>query len=119
MRFKSGAIAQSEITWAQPTGTPFRTSFEIIGTDGLISNDNLSSSSMRFITSKGDNPSIIYETPLAESPYLAEIKHFISCIEEDKTPSITPEDAYKALEIALSALESSRTNKVITVGGEV
>lgn len=119
LRFKSKAIAQSEITWAQPSGSPFRTSFEIIGTEGLITSDNLNSSSMKMFMSRDNHPYILYESPLAESPYLSEIRHFVSCIEEDSEPLITPEDAYRALEIALAALESSRVNRAISVGGEI
>ncbi|MGC8717264.1 MAG: Gfo/Idh/MocA family protein, partial [bacterium] len=119
LRFRSKAMAQCEITWAQPLGTPFRTSFEIIGTDGLVSNDNLESSAMKVLTSKDDRPYIFYESPLAESPYLTEIRHFLSCVEENRDPLVTPEDAYRALEIALAALESARVNRAISIGGDI
>lgn len=119
LRFKSKAMAQVEVTWAQPPGTPFSTSFELIGTDGLIAYDSQSASSLRIMFN--DSNSIIdkTESPLAESPYLTEIKHFVSCIEENKDPVVTPEDAYRALEIAIASLESARTNRPVYVGGDI
>jgi len=119
IRFKSKAIAHVETSWAYPQGIPFGTSFEIIGTDGLISHDSQSSSSLKILMNEVEASSFIPESPLAESPYLSEIRHFVSCVKEDKIPLVTPEDAYKALEIALTALESARTNRVVTVGGEI
>ncbi|HOP55374.1 MAG TPA: Gfo/Idh/MocA family oxidoreductase [bacterium] len=119
LRFKSKAMAQVEIIWAQPPGTPFNTGFELIGTDGLIAYNSQDSSSLRIMVSNGDNIVQRAESPLAESPYLTEIRHFVSCIEENKEPSVTPEDAYKALEVAIASLESARINRPVSVGGDI
>ncbi len=119
LRFKSGAMAQVEVTWAQPPGTPFVTSFELIGTDGMIAYDSQSSSSLKMMLGDSENVLQRIESPLAETPYLTEIRHFVSCIEENKQPLITPEDAYRALEIAIASLESARINRPVYVGGDI
>jgi UDP-N-acetylglucosamine 3-dehydrogenase len=48
-----------------------------------------------------------------EEPLKAELAHFARCIIEKKTPMITGEDGYTALEIALAAMKSSAKNAVI------
>lgn len=119
LRFKSGAMAQVEVSWAQPPGTPFTTSFELIGTDGLIVYDSLNSSSLKIMLGNSDSVIQRIESPLAESPYLKEIRHFLSCVEENRDPLVSPEDAYKALEIAIASLESARINRPVSVGGDI
>jgi myo-inositol 2-dehydrogenase/D-chiro-inositol 1-dehydrogenase len=44
-----------------------------------------------------------------------EIKHFIECVQKDKTPLSSGTDGKKALEIALAALDSIRTHQIVTV----
>jgi predicted dehydrogenase len=46
-----------------------------------------------------------------------EIKHFIECVQEDKTPISSGTDGKKALEIALAAIDSIRTQNIVTIGG--
>ena len=48
-----------------------------------------------------------------KEPLKAELEHFTECIIENKTPIITGEDGYNALEIATAAMESSAKNAVI------
>ncbi|WP_376768166.1 Gfo/Idh/MocA family oxidoreductase [Paenibacillus alginolyticus] len=42
-----------------------------------------------------------------------ELSHFIQCIREGSEPIVTANDAYKALEITMAALESVRTGKSV------
>jgi myo-inositol 2-dehydrogenase/D-chiro-inositol 1-dehydrogenase len=44
-----------------------------------------------------------------------EIKHFIDCVQQDKTPISTGTDGKKALEIALAAIESIRTHSSVAL----
>lgn len=119
IRFKSRAMAQVEITWANPPGTPLKVGYELIGTEGMLTYDNYSSTSLRVMREGEITNNFSMESPIAESPYLTEIKHFVQCIKENKEPLITPEDAYRALEIALACIESARTNRPVSVGGEI
>jgi predicted dehydrogenase len=46
-----------------------------------------------------------------------EIKHFIECVQEDKTPISTGTDGKMALEIALAAIESIRNHTIVAIEG--
>ena len=48
-------------------------------------------------------------------PYLEEMRHFISCIENHENPLVNAETGKRVLEIALAAKQSARENKVIGV----
>jgi UDP-N-acetylglucosamine 3-dehydrogenase len=50
-----------------------------------------------------------------EEPLKVELENFAKCIVEKKTPMITGEDGYKALEIALAAMKSSAKGTVIKI----
>ncbi len=119
IRFKSRAMAQVEITWAHPPKTPMKVGFELIGTDGMLTYDNYSSTPLRIMKEGETSNTFSMESPITEDPYLLEIEHFVSCIKENKEPLITPEDAYKALEIALACIESARTNRPVNIGGDL
>jgi UDP-N-acetylglucosamine 3-dehydrogenase len=118
LRFKNGIIAHTEGTWAYPDG--FLVELEIAGKDGVISyksEDTVAiKSSIRRTNGKGGGV-VVPESPLQKNPYQLELEHFIDCIMNDKQPIVTPEDAYKALEVSLSALESIKTGKPVTFGG--
>lgn len=118
LRFRSGPIAHVEANWADPSG--FKVDFEIAGDAGMIAYD--SRFALPIMVAKqdegvGSGGVAVPESPLAEDPYYLEIKHFVDSVEQGQSPSITAEDGMKAVEIALAALESARTGKVICLGG--
>ncbi len=118
LRLKSGAIAHVEANWADPGG--FKVDFEIAGDAGMIAFD--SRLAMPLTVAKqdaggGGGGVAVPESPLAEDPYMLEIKHFVDSVQAGQQPSITAEDGMKAVEIALAAIESTRTGKVIRLGG--
>jgi len=118
LRLKSGAIAHVEANWADPSG--FKVDFEIAGDAGMIAFD--SRFAMPLMVAKQDASGggggvAVPESPLAEDPYMLEIKHFVDSVEAGQQPSITAVDGMKAVEIALAAIESARTGKVIRLGG--
>ncbi|WP_075980398.1 Gfo/Idh/MocA family protein [Bacillus massilinigeriensis] len=121
IRFKNGVIAHTEGTWAYPEG--FRVELEIAGKDGIIHYDSDETISIKssLNASHGASQGVaVPESPLEKNPYELELEHFIECIKEDKVPIVTPEDAYKALEISLAALESVKTGKPVElVGGNL
>jgi len=48
-----------------------------------------------------------------KEPLLAEIEHFIECVQNNKQPMITGEDGMTALLFAQKILESAKENKII------
>ncbi|TVY11742.1 Gfo/Idh/MocA family protein [Paenibacillus cremeus] len=116
--FESGAVANLEAHWGYPGS--FTTAAELAGSGGVIRADSARSSSLQIRkkeTTSGKSPFVeIPQSPGHQSPYDLEMLHFIDCIREGRQPIVTAEDAYKALEIALAAVESARTGKAVLIG---
>jgi UDP-N-acetylglucosamine 3-dehydrogenase len=113
LRFKSGVIAHLEGTWAHQN---FSTKFEIAGKEGIIQYDSSKTAPLVKGINQSDTGSAgvaVPDSPLKENPYVTELKHFISCIKNKEEPIVTPLDAYKAMEIALAAIESIKQGKVV------
>ena len=116
INFASGCIAHVEGTWMRPSG--FETWFEIAGDGGLIDYSSRDSASLEVAVraAPGEGEAVqIPESPLAESPYLAEIRHFVECASTGQQPSITLQEARDAARIALAALESMDTGQPVTI----
>ena len=113
LRFKNGVIANVEGTWLNHGG--FQTEIEITGQKGLISHESKDSAPLRTLMKDDANASgvAVPESPLYDSPYFLEIKHFVDCIEQGTDPLINGEEALKAMEISLAAIESIRTGKPV------
>jgi predicted dehydrogenase len=48
-----------------------------------------------------------------------ELRHFIDCIQNGAKPIITPEEAFRNLEIAMAALESSASGRPVVLRGNI
>lgn len=117
LRFASGAVGHIEVSWAHPRGN-FRTRVEVAGDGGLLEWDSI------------DRPPLVYElyddehgfrrigsSPTADEdePYYAELAHFIDVLEGRAQPIVTARDGLEAVRVALAAIESMRTGKVIAM----
>ena len=64
----------------------------------------------------GDAPDVpIPGSPMLEDPYTTQIKAFYDHIEHDADVAVTAVDGYKALQIALAAIESAQTSQPIAI----
>ena len=119
LRLKNGAIAHVEGSWAYPPGSIFGTTFEIIGTKGQIESDSRASTPIKKHIKRDNSVDIILESPVfsSEEPYTAELQEFIDSIIENKEPEVSGEDAIKAIEISIAAIESAKTGEVVILGG--
>lgn len=118
LRFASGAMAHVEGTWAH---AGFRYGFEVAGSQGLLEFDSAMVQPLvvqQRAATAGVTGVAVPESPLRESPYTTEIRHFARCIERGERPLVTAYDAYKAVEISLAALESARTGRPVTIAKE-
>lgn len=118
LRFASGAIGHVEGTWADPGG--FKVAIEVAGDKGLLEYNFNQPTAAPFqaalLGESGPRSGVaLPESPIAVSPYLAELKHFVDCIEQGVQPSITPEDGTAAVRIACAALESIETGRTVTL----
>lgn len=109
LTFESGAVAHVESTWMDPGG--FRTAFEVAGSEGLIEHDSRAVAAIR--THRQGEAKL--ESPLAEldDPYYLELSGFLKSIQAGTPPPVPGRDGVAALSLALAAVESAKTGKVI------
>lgn len=114
----NGAISHVEGSWAYPPPL-FRTCFEIAGANGLIEHDSedvRAIISHRYAQPDTDDADVpLPDSPLLEDPYTTQLHAFYRHLLHDEPLVVTAEDGLKALEIALAALESAETGKVVTL----
>jgi len=117
LKFESGAVGHVTGSWAHPGG--FRTTLEVAGDKGLIDHDSSRSApitaSLR--ATGGGSGVAVPESPMAptDDPYYKELHAFVQALKDGVTPPVTVYDAREATRIALAALESIQTGKVVTL----
>lgn len=112
LRFEDGTVGHVEASWGYPEGSPFITSYELAGNEGMLEFDSRDENTVRI--SGGLEGANAPSSPLTKSPYTAELEHFLDCIENDNDPDISPNDAREAVNIALAAIESSERGEPVS-----
>ena len=119
IKFENDAMAIIDGGWAYPPGS-FSTSMDIAGSDGVIEWNMADANSIKPIL-KGKNENVaavaVPQSVLEQSPYATQIQHFYDAIINKTEFDVTPQDALKAIELALAAKESLRTGRPIYLGG--
>lgn len=116
LRFENGVIAHLEGSRAEFLS--FKSTLEVAGDGGLIDFDSNTAKPINVcIGKKGDydKETTIPSSPADESPYHRELFSFVDCIEKNLKPPIDGMDAAKSLEVAIAALESVKTGRVINL----
>lgn len=116
LRFENGVIAHVEGNWARPSG--FVTSVEVAGTKGLLEFKNTESAPLVIELKTPDGTQSGIQSPnccAAKDPYYLELEHFITCVDEGKTPDVTGQDAIEAVRIAEAALRSITTGEPVAL----
>jgi predicted dehydrogenase len=118
LRFASGVIGHVEASWAFPAGN-FRTGFELAGTEGLLTHDSDDARPLEVQYHPGAAPTSSHmaaaPSQLDDDPYFKELQHFLDALDSETAFLVTPRDALAALQVALSALESLRSGRVVDV----
>jgi predicted dehydrogenase len=118
LRFANGAIGHIEGSWAFPAGT-FRTFLEIAGSEGVLQHDSLQTTPLTVLmhadaAAEGGKVTVPGGMIADEDdPYYRELKHFLDCLETGQDFLVAPEDGLAALKVALAAIESVRTGRVV------
>ncbi len=109
LTFDSGVIAHVESTWMDPSG--FRTTFEVCGSAGMIEHDSRVTSTLK-VNTPGN---IGQEAPLAstDDPYYQELRGFLDAVKNGAEVPVRAYEGFMALSIALAAVESSETDRMI------
>ncbi len=113
----NGTISHVEGSWAYPPPL-FRTRLEIAGDNGLIQFDSgqMASVSVHLHQRGEESPDVpLPGSPLSESPYTTQIKEFYDCLANDGMARVTAVDGYKALQIALAAIQSAQTGQPVVI----
>ena len=116
LRHRSGALSHIAGAWAYPPPT-FRTHIEIAGDAGLIEFDSADTAPILNLLGKSgpsDSPDVgLPSSPVAESPYITQIKEFYEALQGKKTPRLSAADGLAAVQIAQAALESAARGQAI------
>lgn len=103
LKFTSGGIAHCELSWTTKGGLDLRN--EVHGTEGSLFTDvtrgtplrSFTTRSAGYVIEKADSDSG-WTRPLPEEAfaygYQAEMRHFVECVRDGKTPRETYEDGY-------------------------
>jgi predicted dehydrogenase len=95
IEYGSGGVAQLLSASDLPVDQPFRTSFEVLGDDGVDAAE-----------------------PDAGDAFAEQARYFVECVDSGAAPSRAPvEAAIEALRVALAARESARTGRRVELPG--
>ena len=111
LRFSSGAVGSAHLDLFQ---RPPSYRFEIIGSQGTLAWD-AADNVVRLYTAK-DGAWVTFPAPGGferNDMFLDEMRHFLAVARGEEAPSCTLADGERVLRLALAALESSRTGKVV------
>jgi predicted dehydrogenase len=117
IRFATGAVAHVTGSWAHAAGT-VQTTLEIAGDRGLIEYDSARHKPFTISTSvDAGSVSGLQESPLndQDDPCFLQLEAFVRCLSENSPIPVTLAEARDATLMALAALESIQTGRVITL----
>lgn len=113
LKFRSGAIGSVHLDMLQCA--PTRTC-RIVGTEGTLIWDGLRHRVQLFSAATDGWSDLHLEGAHdRDEMFLAELRHFLDCVQGHETPPVGGEEGRRVLEIALAARQSSLEQKVVVV----
>lgn len=107
-----------ELSWAHPKGyTPYYSSLELIGTKGKLTLSDRDAAPMTVVK---DNTAAPRYSPLLSTfpdAFVGELAHFVDGVSGAVSARITPQEAYRAVEVVVKALESAATGLPVSLNG--
>jgi len=114
LRFERGGLGNVEVSRTAHYGYDIQTN--VIGTKGALQIGYLQETPVLLLTPEGARHDVVPHFPQRFGPaYTAQIAHFVECLRDNKTPSVTPTDARAALQIGLAATRSQHEGRVVYV----
>jgi predicted dehydrogenase len=126
LKFAGGGIGHCELSWTTKGGLDLRN--EIHGSDGSIFTDvtrgtpivSFTTASAGYVVEKADADTG-WTRPLPEEAfaygYQAEMRHFVECVRDGKTPRETYHDGYIVNSVLDAGYESMRSGRWVEVAG--
>lgn len=119
-KFDGGGVGFAETSWAYPNGFggTLYAQLDVVGTEGKIQYaDKDTNPMLAYTTEKGHElPRYSKFMSTTEYAFEEEIHHFVRCVLDDREPTVSPQDARAALEIALAAQRSAETGEPVRLG---
>jgi predicted dehydrogenase len=109
----NGAVSNLIGVWAPP-GTPFRTSFEIRGTDGVLTYDSADPGAVTVHGTGGLDNGIPLGGP-GEDPFRTELADMLSAITRGTKPRVNVHDGVEAVRLAELARHAAGTGATLDV----
>ncbi len=113
LRFADGVVAHVETSWAH---SGFRTAIEVAGSEGILRHASEETAALRLegsATATAMAGVQVPRSPLAESPYRAELRHFLERLADGGAILTDGDEAERSLAVALAVRESVRTERAI------
>ena len=110
--FADGTFASIDCSWSRPLNYPTwgGLALDLIGEKGVVSVDAFSQNLASY--SNTDQPAWL---PWLSDPDHSLVSEFLAAIREQRPPSVTGYDGYKAMEVALAAYQSAELGEPVAL----
>ncbi len=120
-RLEGGGVGALETCWVIPEGSPnsLDARLEVVGTAGRVAARVGGEGFEQASTERASRPDIVYWTEMhgaAEGGLRRQLEHFATCVIEDLPPTVSPEDARSAVEVAVAIHESLESGGPVEIG---
>jgi UDP-N-acetylglucosamine 3-dehydrogenase len=118
LRFDNGAIGCLETCWVVPEGSPntLDARLEVVGSEGRVAARLGGEALEQHSQDRGQRPDIVYWPQMhgrGEGALRRQLEHFAECVLLDQDPVITPQDARRAVEVAVAIHVSLDTGQPV------
>lgn len=114
LRFAGGGLGNVEASRNARYGYDIQC--EILGSEGALRVGYLQETPVLMLNRNGVLHDVVPHFPERFGPaYTAQVAYFVECLQADKPPRITIQDARAALQIAIAATQSQHTGQVVNV----
>jgi inositol 2-dehydrogenase len=114
LKYANGAIGNIDLSRNAVYGYDIRT--EVLGSEGGLLIGKLQQTATLVMTRQGvTHDTVPYFMERFGEAYAAEIRSFVTCILEDRTPLVTGQDARKATAIGIAATRSLDENRPVMI----
>ncbi len=114
LRFEHGGLGNVEVSRTANYGYDIQCN--VIGTKGALQIGYLQETPVLILTPEGARHDVVPHFPQRfGAAYTTQIAHFVECIRDNKSPSVTHVDARAALQIGLAATLSQHEGRVVYI----
>ena len=114
LTFENGTFASVDCSWSRPTTYPRWGHFkmDVVGEDGFAVLDSMAEQFTVYSKHLPRNPTWVNWGANSNQTMIEE---FVASIREDRQPSVTWQDGYEALRVALACYESAETGQPVSL----